>query len=79
MELKINKKNLNRYPECKAINSLKLPLSSGFVIFLCVNCGAEIHLVFYRMLLDVRLRHQRSFKKEVDSLSFCILQGENTV
>lgn len=44
-------------PECGTMNVLSLRNLSGAITIFCKNCGAEIHLVLSRTLLDMELRH----------------------
>ena len=56
------KKNKNKLKEvvCLECNTIKLPTLSGTVTFFCKNCGAEIYLVFDRMVLDMELNYPRA-------------------
>ena len=67
MGLKINKAVVKevKCPQCDVINEIKLLRSGGTITFFCKLCGAEIHLVFDRMILDMELKrpatqHQNS-------------------
>jgi transcription elongation factor Elf1 len=62
LRLKKNKNKLKEVVclECNTINTIKLPTLSGTVTFFCKNCGAEIHLVFDRMVLDMELNYPRA-------------------
>lgn len=45
---------------CETINMIKLPKFGGTVTFFCRNCGAEMHFVFDRTILDMELRYSRA-------------------
>ena len=62
MSLKENKTKFQEVlcANCYTINIIKLPKFGGTVTIFCKNCGAEIHFVFDRTILDMELRYSRA-------------------
>jgi hypothetical protein len=48
------------FTNCDTINMIKLPKFGGTVTIFCRNCGAEMHFVFDRAILDTELRYSRA-------------------